>query len=328
MIIVTGANGFIGSVLVGQVNSLFPQVPVVAVDSVAPSLRPGLLENKKTQRFLLKDEIWSFLETAEAQKQVTWILHMGANSSTTEKNWEHLYENNTLYTQRLFEWCAQHKKNFIYASSAATYGAGELGYDDHTDSDKLKPLNLYGESKVLLDRWALKQSQTPPQWYGLKFFNVFGPNESHKESMASLVYKAYFQILENGSMNLFKSYLPEYKHGEQKRDFVYVKDVTSWIGHLMKSKAANGLYNMGYGQCRTWVDLANSVFKAMNKPARIEFVEMPDSIRDQYQYFTEAKMQKLQAQGLPPAQWPLEKAVEDYVVNYLIPGRSGKNVFL
>ena len=253
---------------------------------------------------------------------------MGANSSTTETNWEHLYENNTLYTQRLFEWCTLHKKGFIYASSAATYGAGELGYDDLTDSEKLRPLNLYGESKVQFDRWAMKQSLVPPKWYGLKFFNVYGPNESHKGAMSSLVFKAYFQIQKTGRLQLFKSYLPDYKHGEQKRDFVYVKDVAQWIFELMSSNAQSGIYNMGYGQSRTWVDLATSVFKAMQKPVQIDFIDMPESLKNQYQYYTEARMNKWRGQNLSEPRWSLELGIQDYVQNHLRLGQEGKSLTL
>jgi ADP-L-glycero-D-manno-heptose 6-epimerase len=332
MILVTGANGFIGSALVWQLNQDYKRLgktpEITAVDLIPLKERPVLLADKNLSHFLLKDEVWDFLQNPKNIEKITWVLHMGANSSTTEKNWEHLLENNTHYTQRLFEWCALHKKGFIYASSAATYGAGEMGYDDRTDSEKLKPLNLYGDSKVLFDRWAVKQTKTPPQWYGLKFFNVYGPNESHKGAMSSLVYKAYYQILEHGSLKLFKSYKPEYGHGEQKRDFVYVKDVTGWISELMNSKAQNGIYNMGFGQCRSWLDLAQAVFKSMNRAPHIEFIEMPDSIRDQYQYYTQALMNKWQDQGLSSPKWSLEAGVQDYVQNFLAPAGAGPSKVL
>ncbi|WP_374031360.1 ADP-glyceromanno-heptose 6-epimerase [Bdellovibrio bacteriovorus] len=242
---------------------------------------------------------------------------MGACSSTTETNKEFLWENNTYYTQRIFEWCAEHGKSMIYASSAATYGAGELGFDDTTDPEKLRPLNLYGESKVLFDRWAVKQTKTPPHWYGLKFFNVFGPNEYHKGAMSSVAFKAYNQIKDTGALGLFKSADPNYKDGEFMRDFVYVKDVTGWMAELMDKKPKNGVYNMGFGKPRTWLDLASGVFKAMGKDMKINWLEMPENIRGQYQYFTEAKTDKWLAAGMSPAKWPLEKAVADYIQNYL-----------
>lgn len=315
MIIVTGANGFIGSVMVWELNQK-GLTDIVAVDSVSLAER-NLLRKRSISKFLSKDELWPFLETTEAKQKVTWIIHMGACSSTTETNKEFLWENNTYYTQRIFEWCAQYEKSLIYASSAATYGAGELGFDDTTDSEKLRPLNLYGESKVLFDRWAVKQTQTPRHWYGLKFFNVFGPNEYHKEAMSSVAFKAFNQIKSSGTLGLFKSANPEYKDGEFMRDFVYVKDITGWMMELMEKKPTNGIYNMGFGQPRSWLDLAHAVFGAMKKDLKINWLEMPENIRGQYQYFTEAKTDKWKAAGMSPAQWPLEKAVADYVQNYL-----------
>ncbi len=315
MIIVTGANGFIGSVMVWELNQM-GLTDIIAVDSVGLNER-NLLGKRTINKFLLKDDLWAFLDSSEAKQKVTWVIHMGACSSTTETNKEFLWENNTYYTQRIFEWCADHNKSMIYASSAATYGAGELGFDDTTDSEKLRPLNLYGESKVLFDRWAVKQTKTPPHWYGLKFFNVFGPNEYHKEAMSSVAFKAYNQIKANGELGLFKSANPNYKDGEFMRDFVYVKDVTGWMAELMNKKPANGIYNMGFGKPRTWLDLANAVFTAMNKDLKINWLEMPENIRGQYQYFTEAKTTKWIAAGMSSAKWPLEKAVADYVQNYL-----------
>ena len=269
MVIVTGANGFIGSAMVWQLNQLGQQ-DIVCVDSVSLSERPQPLKNLKYKKFLLKDELWSFLDSTEAKEKVTWIIHMGACSSTTETNKDFLWENNTFYTQRIFKWCTQFKKSLIYASSAATYGDGELGFDDTTDPELLKPLNLYGESKVLFDRWALKQKATPPKWYGLKFFNVFGPNEYHKESMSSVAFKAYHQIKKTGELGLFKSYNSEYKDGEQKRDFIYVKDVTHWMHELMTKQPQSGIYNMGHGTARSWLDLAKAVFAALDKQPQIK----------------------------------------------------------
>lgn len=315
MIVVTGANGFIGSVMVWELNQMGHK-DIVGVDTVSLTER-NLLKNRQYHSFLLKDDIWDFLKSEEAKSKVTWIIHMGACSSTTETNKEFLWENNTYYTQRLFEWCAEYGKSFIYASSAATYGAGELGFDDQTDPELLKPLNLYGESKVLFDRWALKQSKTPNHWYGLKFFNVFGPNEYHKESMSSVAFKAFNQINDTGKLSLFKSANPQYKDGEFMRDFVYVKDVTGWMAELMQKQPTNGIYNMGFGKPRTWLDLANSVFSALGKETNIDWIEMPENIRGQYQYFTEAKTDKWTSAGMSAAKWPLEKAVADYIQNYL-----------
>lgn len=315
MIIVTGANGFIGSVMVWELNEK-GLTDIVCVDSVDLKTR-NVLKHRKYSKFLLKDELWPFLETDEAKEKVTWIIHMGACSSTTETNKDFLWENNTYYTQRIFEWCTKYKKNMIYASSAATYGAGEQGFDDTTDPEILKPLNLYGESKVLFDRWVVKQHETPEHWYGLKFFNVFGPNEYHKDAMASVAFKAFNQISEKGSLGLFKSANPDYQDGEFMRDFVYVKDVTAWMWELIEKKPKNGVYNMGFGTPRTWLDLANAVFTAINKPLKIDWMEMPANIRGQYQYFTEAKTEKWSKAGLSSPKWGLEKAVDDYVKNYL-----------
>lgn len=319
MIIVTGANGFIGSALVWDLNR-HGRTDILAVDSV-PRTQHDLLKNRQIRGFLEKDQLWSFLDSTEAAK-VEWILHMGACSSTTETNWEFLKENNVQYTQRIFEWCAARGKNLIYASSAATYGAGELGFQDTTDPEKLKPLNLYGESKVQVDRWALKQTKPPPHWYGLKFFNVFGPNEQFKGPMASIAYKAFHQIQETGRLKLFRSHDPKFKDGEQLRDFVYVKDVTRWILELMSEKPASGIYNMGFGQARHWLDLSRAVFKAMGKEFKIDWIDIPENIRDQYQYFTEADMRRWQGAGMSPPQWPLEKAVDDYVRGSLMAGEN------
>lgn len=317
-VVVTGANGFIGSVIVWQLNQI-GFTNIIAVDSVDLKQR-NLLKNLKISEFLTKAELLDYLNSAKSKDQVSWIIHMGACSSTTETNWDFLLENNTHYTQKLSEWCLKNNAGYVYASSAATYGAGENGFDDGFDSEKLKPLNLYGDSKVLFDRWILKQSQRPKHWYGLKFFNVFGPMEYHKESMASVVYKSFHLIKKTSQVQLFKSHKAEYKDGEQLRDFVYVKDVARWILELMLLKPENGIYNMGFGKARTWLDLARNTFSAMGKETKINWIEIPDNIKNQYQYFTEAKMNKLFSQKLSSPQWPLEKAIEDYVKNYLEKG--------
>jgi ADP-L-glycero-D-manno-heptose 6-epimerase len=315
MIIVTGANGFIGSAMIWQLNQAGIE-DIIAVDSVNLKSR-NLLQKRKYSHFYEANELWSFLTTEDTRKKLTWIIHLGACSSTTETNWDFLYANNFQYSQRIFEWCAQNQKNLIYASSAATYGSGENGFDDSFNSEKLKPLNLYGESKVIMDRWAVKQKATPQHWYGLKFFNVFGPNEYEKGDQASVAFKAFHQIQKASELGLFKSYNPQFGDGEQLRDFIYVKDVTRWMSELMLKKPVSGIYNMGFGQARTWLDIANALFKAMDKDLKINWLEMPENIKNQYQYFTEARMQKWKQAGLSEPEWPLDKAIDDYVKNYL-----------
>lgn len=315
MIIVTGANGFIGSAMVWQLNQT-GHTDIIAVDSVNLNSR-NLLKKRTYSKFFEAGELWSFLQTDEAKKNVKWVIHMGACSSTTETNWDFLYSNNFQYSQRLFEWCSQNRKSLIYASSAATYGAGENGFTDSFESDKLKPLNLYGESKVIMDRWAVKQQATPENWYALKFFNVFGPNEYEKGPMASVAFKAYHQIQKTNELGLFKSYNPQYEDGKQLRDFVYVKDVVRWMQELMEKKPANGIYNMGFGKASSWLDMAQSLFGSMNKELKINWLEMPDNIKNQYQYFTEANMTKWTSAGMSSPQWSLEDSIKDYVQNYL-----------
>lgn len=313
-IIVTGANGFIGSVIVWELNQQ-GFTDIVAVDTIPLSER-NLLKDLKYSQFLTHTELWAYLSKQE-KGSISWVIHMGACSSTTEKNWDFLYENNTRYTQTIFEFAIEKNFDVIYASSAATYGAGENGFDDSTDSEILKPLNLYGDSKVLFDRWVKKATSLPKHWYGLKFFNVYGPMEYHKESMASVVFKSFNLIKSTGQVKLFRSHNPEYKDGQQLRDFVYVKDVARWIVELMIKKPENGIYNMGFGKARSWLDLATSTFTALKLEPKIEWMDIPMDIRNQYQYFTEAKMNRWLNQKMSPPQWSLEAGVNDYVQNYL-----------
>lgn len=316
MVIVTGANGFIGSAFIWELNEAHVHV-LAATDLVSRTERPLTLQKRKYSHFLSHEELWPFLEKDDVKSQLRWIVHMGANSSTTETNKKLLWDLNTLYTEKLFKWCARHDVNLIYASSAATYGAGELGYSDATDPERLRPLNLYGESKVEFDRWALKQKEAPPLWYGLKFFNVYGPNEYHKDFMTSVAFKAFHQIKETGSLKLFKSYKKEFGDGDQKRDFVYIKDVTRWMYELIQKRPSSGIYNMGHGKARSWNDLAQSTFRAMNRQTKVEYIEMPDSVKNQYQYFTEAEMSSWLKAGMSPSRWSLEDGIRDYVENYL-----------
>ena len=312
MIVVTGANGFIGSCIVWQLNQENLQQnlgPIIAVDSIERELP---LSGRQVEKFLLKDDIWDFLKTNN--QKITWVIHMGACSSTTETNKAFLDENNTRYTTRLFQWCSENNVPFIYASSGAVYGDGSKGFSDQTAPAEFEPLNLYGESKAAFDRWVVGQSKTPPNWYGLRFFNVYGPGEEHKEDMASVVYKAFLQIGETGKLKLFRSHREEYKDGHQERDFIYVKDISQWILQLMQKRPESGIYNMGFGKPRAWMDLANAVFKNLDKPVDIDWIDMPENIREQYQYTTCADMKKWQSQeGLSKPKWPLELGIADYI---------------
>ncbi len=316
MIVVTGANGFIGSAVVWQLNEAGYK-DIVCVDSVNLKTRPQLLENKSYQAFYSKSELVDELKAGRL-KGVKWIIHMGACSSTTEMNLEFLKENNTEYTKTLFNWCLENQVPYIYASSGAVYGSGEKGFSDETMPEAFSPLNPYGRSKWEFDCWVLKQKSTPKHWYGLRFFNVYGPNEYFKGDMASVVFKAFHQIKNSKSLKLFKSYNKNFGDGKQMRDFIYVKDITRWILEIMNKPIASGIYNMGAGTARTWLDLSQAVFTNMKINQKIDWIEMPESIRNQYQYFTEAKMEKLWNEGISQPSWPLEKGIEDYVKNYLI----------
>jgi len=314
MIIVTGATGFIGSAIIWELNSR-GRSDILAVDVVRPDARAGILSKRKFEKFCTHTQLWDVL----AQKpKVDFIVHMGACSSTTELNREYLREINTDYTRRLFEWCTENKVPFIYASSGAVYGDGTRGFDDQTDPRFFQPLNPYGESKLNFDIWALQQGATPPLWMGLRFFNVYGPNEYYKQDMSSVVFKAFRQINVNGALKLFRSHDANYKDGEQLRDFVYVKDVTRWIAEIIfDGKGHSGIFNMGYGTARTWLALANSVFKELHKKPEIEWIDVPETLRPRYQYFTQAKMDRFLSMGFSRPQWPLEEGIKDYVTNYL-----------
>ena len=315
MILITGANGFIGSALIWQFNQANIS-NIIAVDTIDLSIY-NLLKSSNYNTFIHTDKLFTYLETPDAIEKIEWVIHLGACSSTTETNWDYLYYNNYQYSVTLFEWCTKYKKKIIYASSAATYGNGEHGFSENISLKQLQPLNLYGKSKIMMDQWVLEQDNTPECWYGLRFFNVFGPNEYKKGNMASVAFKAYHQIKENHTLGLFKSYNLLYKDGEQKRDFIYIKDVVRWIKELIDIKPMNGIYNMGYGIAKTWLDMANSLFNSISLPISIQWLDMPDSIKNQYQYFTQADMSKWQQAGLSLPQWNLDEAIQDYVTLYL-----------
>lgn len=319
MIVVTGAAGFIASCLISKLNSN-NITNLVLVDDFSFDIKQKNYANKKYIQAIERTEFLNWFE--ENAKNVSAVFHIGARTDTTEKNLDVLNALNLNYTKAIWEICSKHQIKLIYASSAATYGLGENGYkDDESILDLLKPLNLYGESKNDFDKWAVKQNDKPIHWYGLKFFNVYGPNEYHKGRMASVIFHAYNQIKTNGIVKLFRSHNPNYKDGGQLRDFVYVKDVVDVLFFLYSKNPNNGIYNLGSGKARSFYDLALATYIAMNQPPSIEFIDTPIDIRDKYQYFTEADMSKLIHVGYKQPFTSLEEGVKDYVCNYLIPNK-------
>ncbi|MBF0571911.1 MAG: ADP-glyceromanno-heptose 6-epimerase [Candidatus Omnitrophica bacterium] len=313
MIVVTGAAGFIGSCLLAQLNSR-GRYDLIAVDHLSGDDDPKRknLAGKRYQRYYDKAEYLKLLKRDLFDFDVECILHMGACSSTTLQDADYFEKNNFEYTCTVAQWALKNDARLIYASSAATYGNGELGYSDEESLiPTLKPLNLYGESKQKFDEWVLSQG-LQGKMTGLKFFNVFGPNEYHKGDMKSVVSKAYDGVLSNGIMSLFKSYDPKYKDGEQMRDFIYVKDAVDVVMFFMDHPSINGIFNLGTGQARTWNDLAYALFSAVGRTVNIEYIPMPEILRGRYQYFTQADMSKLRKAGYAKAFTPLEDAVRDY----------------
>lgn len=318
MIVITGSAGFIGSCLVSKFNSE-GVTNLILVDDFSIADKQA---NYTLKTFYQKIERKHFIEWFDKNYNiVTDVIHIGARTDTTEKDVNILNELNLNYTKAIWNICAKNNISLVYASSAATYGLGENGYDDdETKIPLLKPLNLYGESKNDFDIWALQQPQSPPHWQGLKFFNVYGPNEYHKGRMASVIFHSYHQINNNGQVKLFRSHNPNYTDGGQLRDFVYVKDVVNVIWFLYSTKIKSGIYNLGSGKARTFLDLAKATFKALNVEPNIEFIDTPIDIRDKYQYFTEANMNKLVSAGYSKKFTSLEEGVNDYVTNYLLKG--------
>ena len=320
-VLVTGAAGFIGSVLVWELNRRGCSQVAIADFPMEEEKRPNLTGMRYTE-FIDAAQLHARMASRSLGK-LDCVFHLGACSSTTETNERYLRDNNFEYSRKLAEWALRAGVRFVYASSAATYGDGSAGMDDSDPQQmlQLKPLNLYGQSKQWMDLHALKEGWLD-RIVGLKYFNVFGPNESHKGDMRSLVCKSYVDVLKTGVIRLFKSHRPDYRDGEQRRDFLYVKDAVAMTLHLAANPCANGIFNIGSGQARSWNDLARAVFSALGREPHIEYIDMPLAIRDKYQYFTQADIHKLLAAGYDQPITSLENAVRDYVVNYLVPGRT------
>jgi ADP-L-glycero-D-manno-heptose 6-epimerase len=314
-IVVTGAAGFIGSALAGLLNGQ-GESNLIVVDEFDRLDKVPNLEGKAYDVAVERDVFFDWLE--EHRPVIRGFYHIGARTDTTEFDYSIHERLNVVYSKKVWEYCAKHVIPLVYASSAATYGAGEKGYDDnHEVIGELKPLNAYGISKNEFDKWAIAQAVQPPFWAGLKFFNVYGPNEYHKARMASVIFHSYHQIRKDGVVKLFKSHRPDFKDGQQLRDFVYVKDVIKVCAWLMEHQPASGLYNLGTGQARSFEDLVKATYAGLDLVANIQYIDMPVDIRDKYQYFTEANMAKLRAAGYTAPFYSLEEGVGDYVRNYL-----------
>ncbi len=341
MIVVTGAAGFIGSVVASELNEKGYNDLIFVDDFSKKEKEKNYIDLKYNS--LVDREIF-FEWFKENHSKVDFVVHLGARTDTTEFDWNVFVKLNVEYTQTMFSLCAEYQIPLVYASSAATYGNGELGYDDsHEVVDRLQPLNPYGRSKNEVDRWILKQDKQPPFWAGLKFFNVYGPNEYHKGRMASVIFHSFNQINATGKVKLFRSHRPDFEDGQQLRDFIYVKDIASVIYFMIERQQStvnrqqtlstmeshletyvrtsnslpSGIYNLGTGKARSFYDLAAATFKAMGKDVNIEFIDIPEDIRDKYQYFTEANMSKLRSTGYDKDFTSLEDGVADYVKNYL-----------
>lgn len=313
-IVVTGGAGFIGSCIVRTLNDKGIE-DIIIVDDIASTDKWLNIRNKKYINYIHKDE---FLSILPQLSNLTAIIHMGAQSSTTEKNFDYLWKNNFEYTKALWKYCSKKQINFIYASSAATYGDGNLGFDDTMNIDQLRPLNGYGYSKQVFDLWVKHHANYfPKQYVGLKFFNVYGPNEYFKGSMASMVFHGFNQIKENGKIRLFKSCNPAYQDGEQLRDFVYVKDICSAVLWFLKHENISGLFNLGTGQARSFRELAELTFLALGLQPHIEYIDMPNQLRKKYQYYTKASMNQLKHAGYIKNFYSLREGIFDYVQNYL-----------
>ena len=311
-VLLTGGAGFIGSAMLWRLNKDGID-DIIVVDHLGRSEKWKNLVSKRFEDYLEKDKLLALLESGSLDRKIDTVIHMGACTSTTEQDATYMMENNYVYSRRLAEWALKNKKRFLYASSAATYGAGELGYsDDDKVTPRLKPLNIYGYSKHLFDLWVLK-NRLEKEFVGFKFFNVFGPNENHKNDMRSMVNKGYGQIKKTQKIRLFKSHKPEYKDGEQKRDFVYVKDAVEAVNYFVKNPGKKGIFNLGTGKAQSWNDLGRALFSALGMKETIEYFDMPEILRGKYQYFTEADLAKLNKAGSRHRFLSLDEAVKDYV---------------
>lgn len=316
MIIITGAAGFIGSCMTQKLNDLGMKNLILVDDFSKESKTPNWINKEYVDKIDRND----FFKWADQNiSNIEFIIHLGARTDTSEFDYSILEALNVDYSQRIWSLAAKNGIPLIYASSAATYGDGKYGYaDDHALIHKLEPLNPYGKSKNEFDKWVLKQSSTPPFWAGFKFFNVFGPNEFHKGRMASVVFHSFNQIHSTGTAKLFKSHHPDFKHGEQMRDFIYVKDVVNVLNWFMNYRPQNGIYNLGTGYARPFLALAHATFKALKSTPNISFIDIPIDIREKYQYYTQAEMQKAKKVGLKRQFKPLESSIKDYVGQYLL----------
>lgn len=329
MIVITGGAGMIGSMIAWHLNTKLHRDDLIIADHITHENQWQNLVKRQYEQYLDKSQLLAWLNgdtEHQARTDVTAIIHMGAISATTERDFNKLVTDNIHYSQNLWNWCAANKVPFFYASSAATYGDGDQGYDD-ASIENLRPLNGYGYSKHFFDQWVLRQvankQATPPAWAGFKFFNVYGPNEYHKERMASVAFHSFNQFKETGTVKLFKSHKQGYEDGMQLRDFVYVKDAAAVVVHFLQGAlegkpSSNGIYNIGTGKARAFKDLATNVMTSMGKAPHITYIDMPDDLQGRYQYFTEANMAKLRATGYVNAFYSLEEGVKDYVQNYLM----------
>jgi len=316
MIIVTGAAGFIGSCLVSKLNNKGIK-DIVLVDDFSKEIKNRNILKKVFTTTVERSRFFEWFR--QNNGQIDFVFHIGARTDTTEFNMAVFDELNINYSKSVWNLCTEYQIPLVYASSAATYGDGSLGYkDDPKLIPSLKPLNAYGVSKNEFDKWVLLQGETPPSWYGLKFFNVFGPNEYHKARMASVIFHSFNQIMETGRARLFRSHRPDFGDGLQLRDFIYVKDVIDVLFFLMEHPGHSGIYNLGTGKARTFLDLATAVFTALDREPAIDFTDIPPDIREKYQYFTEAEMTKLRSIGYSKPFTSLEDAIGEYVQAYLM----------